>query len=206
MNRTRSAALVVAVIALSCGPRRIATPSPGQDTFVLLADSQNGAVGHAIVTTKSGTVELTQEREATRVTSNGAAAATVLDAAEVQTAFGDTLNALPPAPSVFVLHFQFDSDELTAEARAVVPEVLRLVRERPVPDVIIVGHTDTTGDRTSNFALGLKRATAVRSILIQAGLDASAIEMMSHGETDLLVPTADDTFEPRNRRVEIAVR
>ena len=43
-------------------------------------------------------------------------------------------------------------------------------------------------------------------VLIDAGLDASAIKIISHGETDLLVHTADDTFEPRNRRVDISVR
>jgi outer membrane protein OmpA-like peptidoglycan-associated protein len=32
------------------------------------------------------------------------------------------------------------------------------------------------------------------------------VEVTSHGEADLLVPTADETFEPRNRRVEISVR
>jgi outer membrane protein OmpA-like peptidoglycan-associated protein len=46
----------------------------------------------------------------------------------------------------------------------------------------------------------------VRGVLIDAGLDGSAIEIISHGETDLLVATADDTFESRNRRVDISVR
>jgi outer membrane protein OmpA-like peptidoglycan-associated protein len=41
---------------------------------------------------------------------------------------------------------------------------------------------------------------------VQAGLDASTVEVTSHGETDLLVKTPDETPEPRNRRVEIAVR
>jgi outer membrane protein OmpA-like peptidoglycan-associated protein len=43
-------------------------------------------------------------------------------------------------------------------------------------------------------------------MLIQAGLDPSTVEIISHGETDLLVKTADETPEPRNRRVEISVR
>jgi outer membrane protein OmpA-like peptidoglycan-associated protein len=46
----------------------------------------------------------------------------------------------------------------------------------------------------------------VRNLLVEAGLAASAIEVTSHGEADLLVQTANDTPEPRNRRVEIAVR
>jgi outer membrane protein OmpA-like peptidoglycan-associated protein len=52
----------------------------------------------------------------------------------------------------------------------------------------------------------LKRATSVRNLLTEAGLDASTIDVTSLGEADLLVKTPDETPEPRNRRVEIAVR
>jgi outer membrane protein OmpA-like peptidoglycan-associated protein len=46
----------------------------------------------------------------------------------------------------------------------------------------------------------------IRKQLIDIGLDPTLIEIVSHGEADLLVPTADDVPEPRNRRVEITVR
>jgi outer membrane protein OmpA-like peptidoglycan-associated protein len=75
-----------------------------------------------------------------------------------------------------------------------------------VPDVLVVGHTDTTGGRATNFALGLRRATSVRNLLRQTGLDAGSIDVVSHGESEPLVPTADGIFEPKNRRVEITVR
>ena len=44
------------------------------------------------------------------------------------------------------------------------------------------------------------------ALLVQAGLDMAAIDVRSHGEAELLVPTADGVFEPRNRRVEVTVR
>jgi flagellar motor protein MotB len=52
----------------------------------------------------------------------------------------------------------------------------------------------------------LKRALMVRNLLVEAGLDGSAIDATSVGELDLLVKTADETPEPRNRRVDIFVR
>jgi flagellar motor protein MotB len=52
----------------------------------------------------------------------------------------------------------------------------------------------------------LKRATMVRDLLIAAGVEASRIEVSSLGETDLLVSSADDAPEPRNRRVDITIR
>jgi outer membrane protein OmpA-like peptidoglycan-associated protein len=120
--------------------------------------------------------------------------------------FGDVIATLPPPPLHFTLYFRFDSEELTDDSRKLVQEVLKSVKAQPVPDVIVIGHTDTTGSQTSNFELGLRRANAVRGLLIEAGLSASAIDASSHGELELLVPTANDVFEPKNRRVEITVR
>ena len=180
---------------------------PGSAAVVLLPDSESGAVGHGRVSNSSGSVDLNAERDMTRAVANQPPSpVTTLSEADVQRLFGGALSALPAAPRRFTLHFLFDSDDLTDEARALVPEILRSVTARSVPDVVIVGHTDTAGSTSSNFELGLKRANFVRNLLIEAGLDASAIEVYSHGETDLLVPTADETPEPRNRRVEIAVR
>ena len=69
-----------------------------------------------------------------------------------------------------------------------------------------MGHTDTTGDQRSNYALGLERANTVRGLLTSVGVDASLIDVSSHGESELRIRTADDVLEPRNRRVEISVR
>jgi outer membrane protein OmpA-like peptidoglycan-associated protein len=202
------AALVAAGLAWSCGPRRIQSPErPGQSQAVLLPDPESGTVGRAIVSNPFGSAELSAARESTTVLVNQPPAPVVImSEADVQRLFGDALSALPPPPQRFTLYFEFDSDELTAESRALVADILQAVKARPAPEVIAVGHTDTTGSRASNFALGLKRAITVRNLLAQAGLDTPSIEATTLGETDLLILTADEVAEPRNRRVEIVVR
>lgn len=210
IDRRRVAALVATLapaFVWSCGPQRIGTPErPGQTVAVLLPDA-DGAVGRAAVSNPSGTTNLAAARDSTTVRANQPPGpATVLSEADVQRLFGDALSALPPAPQRFTLRFRFDSDELTDESRSQVPDIVQAVRNRPAPDVLVIGHTDTIGTAASNFELGLKRATTVRNLLVEAGLDASFVEVISHGEEDRLVPTADETAEPRNRRVEIAVR
>ena len=119
---------------------------------------------------------------------------------------GDFQGIRSGASRHFTLHFRFESDALTAESTALVPEVLKTVKGLAVPEVIVVGHTDTMGDPKANLALGRKRAKSVSDILVKAGLAPSTIEVTSHGEGDLLVKTPDNTAEPRNRRVEITVR
>jgi outer membrane protein OmpA-like peptidoglycan-associated protein len=147
------------------------------------------------------------ERDSTVIGQNQPPRAAVpLPELQIQMTFGDALSAQPPPPEVFTLYFLFESEELTAESRSFVPTILDAVRARPVPDVVVVGHTDTIGTSQSNFALGNRRATSVRGLLVQAGLDSALIEVMSLGEADPIVPTADEVSEARNRRVEIAIR
>ena len=45
-----------------------------------------------------------------------------------------------------------------------------------VPEVVVVGHTDTLGDAGANVALGLKRAMTVKSVLVDAGIAPPLID------------------------------
>ena len=200
------AVLVAAAIA-GCGPKRIPPSRQGQAQVVLLPDPGDATVGRAVVSNPAGGVELAAARESTTASSGQAPApVTVLSEADVSRLFGDVLSTLPPAPQQFVLYFRFESDDLTDESRALLPRVLEALRNRPFPDVAVIGHTDTTGAAASNIELGLRRANAIRAQLVQAGISPDVIEVTSHGEADLLVKTADQVPEPRNRRVEITVR
>jgi outer membrane protein OmpA-like peptidoglycan-associated protein len=204
-------AIAAAWLTTTCAPKQPvveATPTPPAttETIVLLPDAETGVVGRAYVSNSAGAVDLAAGRDSTRVGDGPPGQVSTLAEGEVDRLFGDALAALPPAPRRFTLHFRFESDELTEESRALVPVILKAVTERVVPDVVVIGHTDTTGSTQANFELGLKRATTIRNLLVKAGLSADALEVISHGERDPLVKTADGTLEPRNRRVEIAVR
>jgi outer membrane protein OmpA-like peptidoglycan-associated protein len=68
----------------------------------------------------------------------------------------------------------------------------------------IEGHTDTVGNPEANKALSAHRAEAVSAYLEQKfGVDAARLEAVGLGSDSLLVPTPDQTPEPRNRRVKI---
>jgi len=200
---------IAVVLAAGCSPKRVAQqtrPTP-QTLILLLPDPESGTTGRALVSNEFGSTELATPRAATRVTADRPPGqVSTLSAADVTRLFGDALTALPPAPRHFTLHFRFESDALTAESTALVPEILRTVKGLAFPEVVVVGHTDTMGDPRVNLALGQKRAISVRDILVKAGLATSTIEVTSHGKADLLVKTPDNTPEPRNRRVEITVR
>lgn len=203
--------LVAVIFAAGCAAKRPpaipAAAAPAPTLIALLPDPETKVTGRARVSNEFGTVNLATARAASRATADAApGAVTTISDAEVAEMFGEALSAMPPAPRHFTLQFRFESDVLTAESSALIPEILRSVKALAVPEVVVVGHTDTMGDARSNVALGLKRAATVRTILINAGLPTSTIDVTSHGEGDLLVKTRDKVPEPRNRRVEITVR
>jgi outer membrane protein OmpA-like peptidoglycan-associated protein len=206
-----SLALIALLLAAGCGARRGAPATPVAPTppatIVLLPDPETHVTGRIRVSNEFGGVDLSAPRSSLHMTANAAPGpVTTLSEEEVNRLFGEALAALPPAPKQFVLQFKFESDSLTDESNALIPAILAAVRALPVPEVVIIGHTDTMGDKKSNVALGLKRAMRVRNILVEAGLPEATVDVTSHGEADLLVKTRDNTPEPRNRRVGITVR
>lgn len=200
--------LVCCALVASCARATPEVPAPpGQDLIVLAPDPEDKEPGHLIVSAGGAQVELTEAYASTTIASGGSPAApAVLDEADVQRMFGDVLSIVPPAAQHFNLYFETGSDVLTPASMALVDEVTAAVKDRVAPEVSVIGHTDTTGSAETNFGLGLKRAQLIRSRLIAAGLDAWLIDVASHGEADLLVPTADNVAEARNRRVEVTVR
>src|SRR5262245_44530515 len=128
-DRRRTAALAAIVAAgclISCGPRRVAGKPAGPTLTVLLPDPETGAVGRAVVAAPAGSVELDAARESTTAASatSPPAPVTVLSEADVQQIFGAALSALPPPPQSFTFYFKFESDELTDESRALLPQIL----------------------------------------------------------------------------------
>jgi len=128
------------------------------------------------------------------------------NAGEVTTQFGPALGAQPSRPATFTLYFVEGKDELTDESKRVVDTIMAEIAKRSVPDVLVVGHTDTVGNDQSNDALGQQRAETVRAALIRLGIPAEDIRAISRGKRDLAVQTGEGVPEPRNRRVEIVVR
>ena len=159
------------------------------------------------VTVKQGDKEITLDKPyaAAKLTTGGPSAFQATPQ-EVDAQFGAARAALPARASSFTLYFVEGKDEFTEESKQVVYQILSDIAKRPVPDVLVVGHTDTVGTDQLNDALGQQRADTVRTALVRLGIPADDIHAISRGKRALAVPTADGVAEPRNRRVEIVVR
>jgi len=172
---------------------------------VVLLPQQDGK--EAAVSVKQGDKEvvLDQPYAATKTTALGPRTYQS-NAGEVTAQFGSALGAQPSRPATFTLYFVEGKDELTDESKRVVDSIMAEIAKRSVPDVLVVGHTDTVGNDQFNDALGQQRAETVRTTLIRLGIPAEDIRAISRGKRALAVQTGDGVPEPRNRRVEIVVR
>lgn len=107
-----------------------------------------------------------------------------------------------PAPVTrnFTVFFDWDSSELTADAREVLSNVVENARQGSVTAIEVIGHADTSGPADYNQRLSVRRAEAVREYLISQGMPTGQVDIAGRGENDLLVPTPDGVREPSNRR------
>lgn len=101
--------------------------------------------------------------------------------------------------------FAFDSAELNDNGKAVIEEYRSNLRSELTDSylILVVGHTDTSGDASHNDALSLKRAQSVADYLISTGAREDAIRVLGRGSRDPIV--SNETLEGRlqNRRVDI---
>jgi outer membrane protein OmpA-like peptidoglycan-associated protein len=185
----------------------VACRHPGHDVVVLLPDP-DGKVGQAEVATPGGSRLLTEAHQMTKVTDATIppSATMTVDSAYIQSHFGEALAAQPVPPLKFRLYFLSGSTRLDAASLALVPEIIAAIKARDSRDVGIHGHSDTVGQTEDNIALSLRRAMAIKELILEAGLAVTNFEITSHGEGNPLVPTPDGVAEPLNRRVEVVVR
>ena len=113
----------------------------------------------------------------------------------------------PPAPTAreFVVYFDWDRSDLTAEASSVVTQAANYAKSGNPTRILVVGHADTSGSAAYNVGLSNRRARTVADALVAQGVNGGVISLDGKGETQLARPTADGVREPLNRRATIGI-
>ena len=200
------AALLAVLAALASGCAQ-APPKPQfAEEQVVVLPGPDGKAGTVVVERGNARQVLSEPYAVSRIGGDGQQSGARASEPEVRAAFGGALGALPARPAQFLLYFMTGKDELTPESKAQLTNVLEELKRRPAPDVLAIGHTDSVGAPEANDRLSVQRAERVKALLTAIGIPAVRIYVAGRGERELLLPTADNVDEPRNRRVEINVR
>jgi peptidoglycan-associated lipoprotein len=101
--------------------------------------------------------------------------------------------------------FDYDSAELTTDARRVLEENAKWFREYPGVRIIVEGHCDERGTEEYNLALGDRRATAARDYLVQLGIRENLLDAVSYGEERPFVQGSNESAWAKNRRAHFTI-
>lgn len=114
---------------------------------------------------------------------------------------------LPPPCSKgrYIVFFDWDKAEISAEAAAVLDSAVAAYGNCARVPVMLAGHTDRSGSGAYNQTLSERRSRSVTQYLIAHGVADSAISSQGFGEANGRVQTADGVRELQNRRVEITL-
>lgn len=182
-------------------------PSDGtRNDQVILLPNADGSVGAVVVRQDDVEIVLDKPYASAVIEGPGQIRQLIVNPSAAKELFAVPLGALPLPPTSYTLYFRKGKDELTVESKKAVEKMLTELARRPAAEILVIGHTDTVGSGQSNDRLSLLRAKRVRQLLTTQGIPLENIAIAGRGERELLVPTADEIHEPRNRRVEIAVR
>lgn len=195
-----AAVFTAAILAAGCAC------APVTPALFVVVPGADGHVGKIVIQSGGQTAVVETAYGAQRVRSDGRVEAVTLSEAEVTAIFGATLASLPGKPTSFTLYFLEGKDELTGESKIELEKVFGELKRRPLPDIMVIGHTDTVGGLEYNDRLSRARADRLRDMLVELGIPAGRIQAAGRGKRELLVPTEENVSEARNRRVEISVR
>ncbi|HMC83069.1 MAG TPA: OmpA family protein [Candidatus Polarisedimenticolia bacterium] len=101
------------------------------------------------------------------------------------------------------VNFETDRAVLTSDSMGVLEKVAASLRDWPEVRVEIGGHTDSTGSDAHNLNLSQRRAEAVRSYLVDQGIDASRLTAKGYGEKKPIADNKTREGRAKNRRVEL---
>ncbi len=111
-----------------------------------------------------------------------------------------------PAGAAKVILFDYDSFAIKPEYASAIDAHARFLALNKARKLAIEGHTDESGGREYNLALGQKRAEAVRRALGLLGVADAQIEAVSFGEEKPADAASNEQASAKNRRAELNYR
>lgn len=101
--------------------------------------------------------------------------------------------------------FALNSANLTTASKQNLDKIAEVFLEFPDTELMLEGHTDSSGEEAYNMKLSNERAKSVASYLQSKGVVASRMSVKGYGETAPRFDNATKEGQAKNRRVEIGV-
>lgn len=103
------------------------------------------------------------------------------------------------------IEFAVNSSDLTATTKTNLDDLGRVLNKYDDTNVLIEGHTDSTGKRQYNQDLSERRASSVSNYLKTLGVPQSRLSNVGYGPDQPIADNGSDAGRQQNRRVEVAI-
>jgi len=113
---------------------------------------------------------------------------------------GKTIEQLNAEKPLADAYFDLDSQAIRGDARGVLQKDADWMKRWGSTKVLVEGHGDSRGSAEYNLALGERRATAVRDYLVNLGIQADRISIVSKGKEAPVCSEENESCWQQNRR------
>ena len=100
------------------------------------------------------------------------------------------------------VYFDYDSYDLRPDAQTNATQAAAYLTQHPAIKVVIGGYCDERGSAEYNLALGENRANAAKQGLVNAGVAASRVRVISYGKEKQFCTEATESCYQQNRRAQ----
>ncbi|AUC16571.1 hypothetical protein BTO06_16075 [Tenacibaculum sp. SZ-18] len=95
---------------------------------------------------------------------------------------------------------------LSTEERRQMADIAKYLNQVESAQCIVTGHTDNTGDVTTNLGIGQERANSAKRYLIQNGIPENKITAISKGKSEPVADNSTEKGKAKNRRIVITIK
>lgn len=103
------------------------------------------------------------------------------------------------------IQFAVNSSELTASSKTNLQDLAKTLNKYEDTNILIEGHTDSTGKHDYNMTLSEKRAASVSNYLKTLGVTGVRLTTVGYGPDQPIGDNATEAGRKENRRVEVAI-
>jgi len=103
-----------------------------------------------------------------------------------------------------MIHFDFDKSDIKPEDQGNLMRKAAILKANPALKIQIAGNCDNRGSDEYNLALGNRRAAAAQRFLINQGVSAGQISIVSYGEERPVDPANTEAAWAMNRNDQFA--
>lgn len=187
MNRTSILVATLVVAMAACGGQpEPELPAPVVDSTAILEQARRDSIEAARLAREAAErARLEAERRARE------------EAERIRAALMAELSAM--------INFDYDRSDIRSVDMANLDRKAAILAANTGVRLRIAGHCDDRGSDEYNLALGNRRASSTKRYLVNKGIDASRIDIVSFGEERPLDTGANESAWARNRRAEVEI-